>query len=122
MKAELVLSIEQEKSIQILFEDMKSKAIPLGKKLIELEKKLNISFANRSITNKLLRQQLKAISNVQMQLRYVHLQTHLITPTILTPAQIAKYNKLRGYDSEDHCNNPPKGHDVKMWKQHNGCK
>jgi hypothetical protein len=31
------------------------------------------------------------------------------------------YNKLRGY-SNDPCQNIPEGHNVEMWKKHNGCK
>lgn len=121
MKTEISLSKEQEEKIQLLFEDMKSKAIPLGKNLIELEKKLNQSFADRTITKKLLSQQLDAISNIRNQLRFVHLQTHLVTPTILSPLQIDKYNQLRGYGSGNPCNNLPKGHDGILWKQHNDC-
>ncbi len=122
MKTEISLSKDQEDKIQLLFADMKSKATPLGKKLIELEKKLNLSFASRSITSELLSQQLDAISNVRKKLRFVHLQTHLVTPTILSALQIDKYNQLRGYGSGNPCNNPPKGHDSKLWKQHNDCK
>ena len=54
-------------------------------------------------------------------LRYVHLSTHLKTPSILTPFQIETYNKLRGYSSEDPCKNIPKGHDPEMWKKHHNC-
>lgn len=121
MKDEISLSKEQEEKIRSLFEDMKSKAIPLGNELIELERKLNESFANRTITSELLDQQLTSISEVRKNLRYVHLQTHLVTPTILTAEQIHKYNQLRGYGSDDACDNPPKGHDSKLWKEHNDC-
>ena len=121
MKNEISLSKEQEEKIQLLFTQMKFEAIPLGKLLIELEKNLNQSFANRSITHKLLSQQLDAISNTRKQLRYVHLQTHLVAATILTAQQIEQYNQLRGYGSGDPCNNLPKGHDNKTWKLHNNC-
>ena len=121
MKDEISLSKEQEVKIQSLFSNMESKAITLGKELIELEKKLNESFANKSITNSLLSQQLNAIANIRKKLRYVHLQAHLVTPTILTAQQIHKYNQLRGYGAGDPCKNPPKGHDSKLWKQHNNC-
>lgn len=33
---------------------------------------------------------------------------------ILTPEQIALYNKLRGYSSDDPCENIPEGHDPEM--------
>ena len=121
MKNEISLSKQQEEKIRLLFEEMKSKAIPLGNELIELEKKLNNAFANRTITDEILSQQLDAISVVRKKLRYIHLQTHLLTPAILTEQQIQKYNQLRGYGTGDPCRNPPKGHDIEMWKKHNDC-
>jgi len=35
--------------------------------------------------------------------------------------QITLYNKLRGYSSDDPCQNVPKGHDPMMWKKHHNC-
>ena len=35
--------------------------------------------------------------------------------------QITLYNKLRGYSSDDPCENVPKGHDPSMWKKHHNC-
>jgi len=31
------------------------------------------------------------------------------------------YNELRGYSSDDPCENVPEGHDPEMWKRHNNC-
>ena len=56
-----------------------------------------------------------------MALRYVHLSAHLNTPDILKSEQITLYNKLRGYSSDDPCENVPKSHDPKMWKKHHDC-
>ena len=100
---------------------MKQEAVPLGLELIELERELNNHFANRTITNELLRQILQKIAQVYGQLRYVHLSTHLKTPDILKSEQITLYNKLRGYSSDDPCENIPKGHDPQMWKKHHNC-
>lgn len=122
MKNKISLSSEQEVKIQALYEEMKSKAIPLGVKLIALEQRLNDSFANGHMTETHLEQQLDAISDVHKQLRYVHLAAHLMTPKILTPQQIEHYNQLRGYHSGDPCQNIPPGHNAKMWKKHNDCK
>ena len=121
MKNKISLTKEQEKEVRSLFEDMQLKAIPLGNKLIDLERHLNDSFSNKTITKKRLIQQLNAISDVRKKLRYVHLVTHLMTPDILTPQQIDQYNHLRGYNAGDPCENIPEGHDVEMWKKHNGC-
>jgi len=122
MKKEIALTATQEEQIKHLYNDMKAKAIPLGKKLIALEKDLNHRFADKSISSKNLIKLLDLISNTRAQLRYVHLATHLQTPNILSQQQVDRYNQLRGYGSGDPCNQTPTGHDPAMWKKHNGCR
>ena len=121
MKEEIELSAEQIRVIEDIYIKMKQEAVSLGLELIELERELNNHFANRTITNELLRQILQKIAQVHGQLRYVHLSTHLKTPDILKSEQITLYNKLRGYSSDDPCENVPKGHDPSMWKKHHNC-
>lgn len=121
MKEEIDLSAEQIQAIEDIYRKMKQEAVPLGLELIGLERELNNHFANRTITNELLRQILRKIAQVHSQLRYVHLSTHLKTPDILKPDQITLYNRLRGYSSDDPCENIPKGHDPEMWKKHHNC-
>ena len=121
MKQEINLSTKQIRDIEDIYIKMKKEAIPLGLELINLERELNNHFANRTITDELLRQFLQRIGQVHSQLRYVHLSTHLNTPKILKSEQITLYNKLRGYSSDDPCKNVPKGHDPEMWKKHHNC-
>jgi hypothetical protein len=121
MKDEIHLSTEQVRVIEDLYKKMKQAAIPLGLELIELERELNDHFANRTITDELLDGLLERIAQVRKKLRYVHLSTHLKTPNILTPEQIALYNQLRGYSADDPCKNIPKGLDPEMWKRHHNC-
>ncbi len=121
MKGEIKLSREQIRKIEDVYQRMKGEAISLGLELIELERKLNNHFAKRTITEKLLNELLGEIAHVYKKLRYTHLAAHLETPNIVTPQQIALYNKLRGYSSEDPCENIPKGHDPEMWKRHHNC-
>ena len=118
MKDEIDLSANQVWAIEDLYNNMKQEAIPLGLELIELERELNNHFANRTITYELLGVLLERVAQVQKKLRYVHLLTHLKTPDILIPEQIASYNKLRGYSSDEPCENIPKGHDPVMWEKH----
>lgn len=121
MKEEIELSAEQTRAIENIYMKMKQEAVPLGLELIELERELNNHFANRTITNELLRQIVQKIAQVHGQLRYVHLSTHLKTPDILRSEQITLYNRLRGYSSDDPCENVPQGHDPQMWKKHHNC-
>ena len=120
MKNEINLTESQVKKIQQLFNAMNDKARKLGKKLIQLETDLNQAFANRKINKAKLLEKLSAIEKVRKDLRYVHLVTHLETPSILSTSQIEKYNQLRGYSS-DPCSNIPQGHDREMWLKHNNC-
>ena len=121
MKKEIGLNPGQIEKIEILYQNMEKQAIPLGLKLIELERKLNNHFSNGTINENLLHELLEQIAQVRQGLRYVHLSTHLKTPAILTDEQIDLYNKLRGYSSDDPCKNIPDGHDPEMWKRHHNC-
>lgn len=121
MKQEISLTAVQEKRIRALFDTMKADAVPLGKKLVHLERQLNNAFANKTITRHKLKSLLDEIAGTRSRLRYVHLSAHLATPAILTARQLSDYNQLRGYGHGDPCEQVPSGHDARMWKKHNGC-
>ena len=121
MKEEIRLTTEQINRIEIIYSDMKAQAIPLGNKLIESERALNLSFAKREIDDQKLLKFLDNISSVRKQLRYVHLAAHLQSIPVLKEEQVSLYNELRGYDKEDPCANIPPGHDPAMWRRHNNC-
>ena len=73
MKDEIDLSANQVRAIEDLYKKMKQEAIPLGLELIELERELNAHFANKTITSKLLGVLLEKGTQIQKELRYVHL-------------------------------------------------
>lgn len=101
MADKINLSPEQRRKIEILFAAMKSRAVPLGKQLVELERGLDRLFRDKSVNENNLKTQLDKIAKVRGALRRVHLQTHLRTPEILTRHQIVTYNRLRGYGGAD---------------------
>lgn len=121
MRNEISLTPDQVAAIEALFRQMKSSATALGEQLIALETDLNDAFARGDIGEAALAAKLDAIGRVRTQLRLTHLQTHLQTPKILKPAQVAAYNRLRGYATNDACATVPPGHDPAMWRKHNGC-
>ena len=121
MTGELALDETQVLAITEIYEQMKAQAIKQGEVLITLERELESHFQNRTITDAILRSSLDAIAKARMELRYIHLATHLRTPEILSPDQIKKYNALRGYSNQDPCASAPEGHDPAMWREHNGC-
>jgi LTXXQ motif family protein len=97
---QLHLSPDQVSKLRILFEAMKAETIPLGASLISQERQLNDSFANRTITLTSLATTTQSIGTTQGALRAAHLKYHLSTVEILTPDQVARYNELRGYKSD----------------------
>jgi len=121
MRQEIGLTSEQENQIKQIYKQMKKQAVGLGNELIELERKLNHDFANGTIDENKLKDLLDRIADTYKELRFVHLSAHLITPNILSPSQLKDYNKLRGYTSDDPCENVPKGHNAEMWKRHHNC-
>jgi len=121
MKDKIGLSGTQLKQVQGIFEEMRSAAVPLGNRLIELERELDKEFSGGTVDRAKLEGLLSEIGKVQGELRFVHLSAHLKTPLILTKEQIRTYNSLRGYGSDDPCRNVPEGHDAEAWKKHNGC-
>ena len=94
---QLKLTQEQKAKSEVLFQTMQSRAIAIGKKLVEEERSLDKLFASRAVTVPLLASSLDRIGRLQGQLRQVHLEAHLEQTTLLTQHQIAKYSELRGY-------------------------
>ncbi len=121
MKDEIDLDETQHSAITAIYRRMKSRAILHGERLIDLERRLEGGFRNRTITDALLRASLNAIADTKKELRYVHLAAHIETLKILTEKQIRTYNALRGYSNPDPCANVPKGHNAEMWRKHNNC-
>jgi hypothetical protein len=121
MKDKIGLSGKQLERIEKLYAEMKRSAVPLGERLIELEKAMDADFSDKSINSESLKSQLTEIAKVTADLRFVHLSAHLKTPVILSSEQIEKYNRLRGYGKGDPCKDVPAGHDPVLWKKHNNC-
>lgn len=120
LKDEIPLTPAQVAEITGLYESMRAGAIAGGERLIALEQALETHFRDGTVTDAILRDSLDAIAAARRDLRYTHLATHLKTPKILTPQQVARYAELRGYAANP-CDSVPAGHSAEMWKKHNGC-
>jgi len=114
------LTPSQTQTLQQLFRTMEADAIAEGEKLIAAEKALDEAFQKHPPTDADLRGLITRAEASRASLRYIHLVTHLHTPALLTPAQIARYNELRGYGKPG-CSAAPAGHDPALWRQHQGC-
>ena len=96
----LHLTTDQVGKLRTLFEAMKAETIPLGAILIRQERNLNDDFARRTVTLASLEEATQRIGTTQAALRAAHLKYHLSTVEILSPEQVARYNELRGYQSD----------------------
>ncbi len=120
LRDEIPLSAEQVAAIEAIFARMKAEAIEAGARLIAAEEALEAGFRAGGLEDARLRSLVDAAEAARAELRFVHLSRHLSTPALLTDAQIARYNMLRGYGS-DPCANAPEGHNAEMWRRHNNC-
>jgi hypothetical protein len=75
----------------------KSEARALGAQVVSLERELDKLFASRAATAPQVDALLARIAERTAELRGSHLKTHLQATALLTPAQVDRYNALRGY-------------------------
>jgi Spy/CpxP family protein refolding chaperone len=99
LASELGLTTEQRTRTQALFASMQTKAVALGRQLVDEERKLDRLFAGARITQESLQQSVSRIGALQADVRATHLEAHLEQAKILTPEQRAHYLRLRGYHS-----------------------
>lgn len=117
---QLELTANQREKITALFNTMQKDAQRIGAAFIAAEQRLEKYFQDRRSSKADLEKLITDSANKRAELRFAHLRAHLETPAILSPAQVATYNKLRGY-SGNTCASAPAGHDPAMWRRHNGC-
>ncbi|HEU5161750.1 MAG TPA: periplasmic heavy metal sensor [Thermoanaerobaculia bacterium] len=91
----LELSPEQRRATEQIFRRMSDRAMELGAKIVEGEKALDAAFASGEIERATLERSVAAIANLRGELRAVHLLAHLEMKAVLTPAQVAAYERLR---------------------------
>lgn len=95
---QMYLTPEQLHAVERLFDGMSSRARRLGEEILREERALETAFRQGLITEPELQRRVRQISQLQAELRLVHLQTHLETKKHLTTYQVERYNSLRGYD------------------------
>lgn len=97
----LELTPEQLAKTQVLFEEMRTRAIELGERIVAQEAELDRLFAEARIDDVGLQHALHAIALTEAELRANHLRAHLTMRELLTEWQIAEYDRLRGYTAGD---------------------
>ena len=94
---QLQLSEVQRRKTQAVFEEMNSKAVYLGKQLVEKEQLLDARFAEANISDVEIAQIVTEISDLYGKIRAAHLHAHLAERAVLTADQLMRYDALRGY-------------------------
>jgi Spy/CpxP family protein refolding chaperone len=93
----LNLTDAQRSRATALLDKMKAETIAVGERIIAEETALDRLFAEGRITTATLTQVTGRIAAAQGELRAAHLRYHLTMRDALTPEQVARYNKARGY-------------------------
>ena len=96
----LVLTPTQRTDIEALFQRMRAEASSMGAEVVELERTLDRRFRHRHIDAEVIGELTGKIAVLNGQIRALHLSTHLELEPLLTEAQRAEYQELRGYVPE----------------------
>lgn len=94
---ELALTAEQTRAVRAIFDRMEAEARKLGAEIVAREAALDRRFAAGTVELVALGAETETIGALQGRLRAVHLAAHVETRDVLTPAQVARYDELRGY-------------------------
>jgi Spy/CpxP family protein refolding chaperone len=97
MASQLGLSETQRAEAQQIYDHMHQEAVRLGNLLIAKERELDRLFASNEIDVPTLQDVVRAIAQLQGELRITHLQAHVDMKHILSSDQTAQYDVLRGY-------------------------
>jgi HPt (histidine-containing phosphotransfer) domain-containing protein len=95
----LELGDDQVERLTEVFQRMQGRARVLGARLIAAERSLEAEFRDASVTLESLEEATTRVARVEAELRRTHLAAHIQTREILSPAQIERYDALRGYDA-----------------------
>jgi hypothetical protein len=107
----LGLSAERASAIRAIRERMGERAVRLGERVVALERELDLLFAGGRADSSDVSVALAEWGRLQGELRAVHLLAHLETTRLLTPAQVKRYDELRGYTHAEPAAGAPHRHD-----------
>jgi Spy/CpxP family protein refolding chaperone len=93
----LALTEPQRSAVRALMDAHKAEARAIGAKLVESERHLDALFHSANVSEQALRAGVAAAGALRSEYRLSHLETHRRTRALLTPEQVALYDRLRGY-------------------------
>ena len=98
----LALSPDQRRRVEASFRAMQAEAQALGQAYVTAEAELDRAFGEGRPDPERVRALTEASAQTEGELRAVHLAAHLDMMSVLTPAQVAAYNGLRGHARGGH--------------------
>jgi hypothetical protein len=96
----LDLTTEQASAMRRIQAQVHTKARPLGRRIVELERRLDRAFRSAGAAGADVARLTAEIGALEGRLRFVHLAGHLETRKLLARHQITKYDELRGYGAD----------------------
>jgi Spy/CpxP family protein refolding chaperone len=93
----LELTPEQRRRVETLMQAHKNEARALGRKVVDAERALDALFRSGRVNEPDLAARVRAVAVAQGEYRLSHLETHRRMKALLTPEQVASYDRLRGY-------------------------
>jgi Spy/CpxP family protein refolding chaperone len=94
---DLGLSHEQRARVQAIADEMRAAVVPAGQRYLDAERALEEAFRAGTLSEADLPGRVAEVARLEGELAAAHLLAHLKTARVLTPEQIAAYNRLRGY-------------------------
>jgi Spy/CpxP family protein refolding chaperone len=93
--SELILTPDQEKRVETIRQQMLTRAIALGKQIVQAETDLDAAFQSGTLSERDLGTRVTAIARLHGDLRLAHLRAHLQTKPVLSAEQVKKYYEKR---------------------------
>jgi len=108
---DLGLTDLQSAKTREIYDRMHAETVRLGERFLEKERALDRLFAEGKVDEASLGKSIRENAALRGEIRIAHLKAHLETRALLTPAQIAKYDVLRGYgEGTPHAHDPSHQH------------
>lgn len=102
----LALTGEQTQKVKQIHAAMEREAQRVGKEILTKEAELEKLFAERRADETTTRALVVTIGQLQGELRFAHVNAHLATARVLSPAQVTAYDRLRGYAGGERSETP----------------
>lgn len=96
--AALGLTPQQADRVRQAQDAMDSEARRIGRQIVDQEAALESLYASQQATPENTQRMVREIASLQAAFRMAHLNAHLSMKQVLSPEQVALYDRARGYD------------------------